>query len=972
MRRGRRLIAALALLLCASAYWLQAQAGFERYDYDALGRLVRAIDEQGRATEYQYDAAGNILRVVTGSGQAQPPAISSISPSTLRRGETGLVTLTGSNLSGAAVGNPDAGLDIVDVRSTPNQITFTLAVSAIANLGSHTFVLSSAAGSATAAITVAPLLPKMSVEPTPLAIPPDNVARTITLRLSGPDTIDHVVALSASNANIAVTPAQTTFVAGQSQATASVKGVMAGQAELRLNSTTLGNTAVPVFVTAEFLGISTSYARPLGVVLESSSTPGSQTISPVVGGLLGVVVGSHVKSVSPVNYPVGTASALLVVSGVGLDAATSVAAVPAAGVSLGALAPAADGRSLEIPLSVALNASLGMRQIVVKDAAGIPFPVAQAYGDRISIVRQAPELDSIAPLFATRGSTFTLTLRGRRLQGLQVVANPAAGIAFANDPVVSSDGTEAQIRMAVGLDAALGDYAVVARTAGGATGATASSANTFSVVTEILDAVTPITSLPLGVVLEDGAAPAGSSIGVASRVLGVTVGSAIGKLLPGAGVVGTSVTLNLSGSELGSVTAVQFSPSAGLTVGTVTPAADGKNVSVALTIAENAPQTVRAVKVLAGAIEIPFASAASAQFRVTLPQAEIDSISPIAIQRGLSPQPLLIRGRNLKDASQVQILPPDGMVVSPPMANAEGSAVTVSVSAAADAATGARVVVVTTPGGQSSAEISAANTLTIASNVGSVQSPIASPLLGVVLESGTQPGASAVGPILSPSLGVVLETDAPPPASSELVASAALGVAVGPVATARAPYGFAPGTSGVLAISGAGLDQVTSVAITPAQGITVGAHAASGDGATLTIPLAIATDAQALVPRRIVLAGVQGEVLFAQNASPIIVVGPGVPTLDSITPILASPGDKFTMTIRGANFSGASAITATPETGITFSNTRSVNAAATELTVDLAVAQDAPLGSRVIRVWVPGAASSDEAAPANTFTIHAP
>lgn len=970
--RGARLLAAAAVLLCAGAYWLQAQAGFERYDYDALGRLIRTIDEQGRATEYQYDAAGNILRVVTGSGQAQPPAISSISPSTLRRGETRLITLSGSNLSGAAVGNSDAGLDILDVRTTPNQITFTLAVSAIANLGSHTFVLSSAAGSATAAITVAPALPKLSVEPTPLAIPPDNVARPVTLRLSGPDTIDHVVALSASNANIAVTPAQVTFVAGQTQATASVKGVTAGQAELRLNSTTLGNTAVPVFVTAEFQGISTSYAKPLGVVLESNSTPGSQTISPVAGGLLGVVVGSHVNSASPVNYPVGTESALLVVSGVGLDAAASIAVVPAAGVSLGALAPAADGRSLTVPLSVALNASLGMRQIVVKDAAGIPFPVAQANGDRISIVRQAPELNSISPLFATRGSTFTLTLRGRRLQGLQVASSPAAGIAFANDPVVNSDGTEAQVRMSVALDAMLGEYAVIARTAGGATSATASSANTFSVVTEIQDAVTPIASLPLGVVLEDGAVPPGSSIGVASRLLGVTVGSAIGGLSPGAGIVGTSLALNLSGSELGGVTAVQFTPATGLTVGAVTPAADGKSVSVALTIAENAPQTVRAVKVLAGAAEIPFTSAGSAQFRVTLPQPAIDSISPIAIQRGQAPQPLLIRGRNLKDASQVQILPSDGMVVSLPTVNAGGTEVSVNISAAADAATGPRIVTVTTPGGQSSADAVAANTLTIASSIGAAQTPIASPLLGVVLEGAAPPASSLVGPILSRELGVVLETDAPPPSTSQLVASTALGVALGPVATGRSPSGFAPGTSGMLAVTGAGLDQVTSVAITPAQGITLGAYAASGDGATLTIPLSIAADAQALVPRRITLTGAQGEILFAQNASPIIVVGPGVPTLDSITPILATQGDKVTMTIRGANFSGAGAVTATPETGITFSNTRSVNAAGTELTVELAVAQDAPLGSRVIRVWVPGAASSDEAAPANTFTVYGP
>lgn len=970
--RGARLLAATTMLLGAVASWLPAQAGFERYDYDAIGRLIRTIDEQGRATEYQYDAAGNILRVITGSGTAQPPTISSIAPTTIRRGETKLVTLSGANLSGAAVGNSDAGLEIVDVRTTPSQITFTLSISASASLGLHAFVLSSAAGTATASISVAPALPRLTVEPTPLAIPPDNVARPVTLRLSEPDVIDHVVALSASNANMTVTPAQVTFVAGQTQATASVKGVTAGQAELRLNSATLGNTAVPVFITADFQGISTSYAKPLGVVLETATTPGSQTYSPIAGGLLGVVVGSHIKAVAPTNHPVGSEASPLTITGVGLGAAASVTLVPATGVTFGAFTPSADGLSLTLPLTVAANAPLGMRQVVVKDASGVPFPVSQASGDRISIVRQAPELVSLDPLFATRGTTITVTLRGRNLQGMQARSVPSAGIAFGNDPTVSSDGTEAQIRMSVGLEAALGEYVIIASTAGGASSATASSANTFRVVNEIQGAVTPVTSLPLGVVLEDGSGPPSSSVGIASRILGVTLGSGISGLAPKTGVIGTNVTLTLSGAELAAVSAVQFNPATGLSVGAVTPAADGKSVTAELAIALNAPQTVRAVKVLAGSVEVPFTLAGNAQFKVTLPQPEINSLSPIAIQRGQAPQSLLIRGINLKDASLVQVLPPDGMTVSLPTVNAEETEVTVNISAAADAVTGARVVAVTTPGGQSGTEASASNTLTIAASMGATQTPIASPLLGVVLESGTPPVSSPVGPILSPALGVVLEDGAPPPAASQFVSSAALGVAVGPVATGRSPSGFAPGTSGVITVTGAGLDQVTAVAMIPAQGITLGAHAASADGATLNIPLTIAADAQALVPRRIVLSGASGEIPFTLQASPLVAVGPGVPTLDSITPILASQGDKVTMTIRGANFSGANAVTATPETGITFSNTRTVNAAGTELTVELAVSPDAPLGSRVIRVWVPGAASSDEAVPANSFTVYSP
>jgi YD repeat-containing protein len=42
------------MLLCGA---FGAHAAQERYDYDALGRLVRVIDEHGRATEYTVSGA---------------------------------------------------------------------------------------------------------------------------------------------------------------------------------------------------------------------------------------------------------------------------------------------------------------------------------------------------------------------------------------------------------------------------------------------------------------------------------------------------------------------------------------------------------------------------------------------------------------------------------------------------------------------------------------------------------------------------------------------------------------------------------------------------------------------------------------------------------------------------------------------------------------------------------------------------
>jgi hypothetical protein len=75
------------------------------------------------------------------------------------------------------------------------------------------------------------------------------------------------------------------------------------------------------------------------------------------------------------------------------------------------------------------------------------------------------------------------------------------------------------------------------------------------------------------------------------------------------------------------------------------------------------------------------------------------------------------------------------------------------------------------------------------------------------------------------------------------------------------------------------------------------------------------------------------------------------------------------MILRGQNFQGVTAVTATPGSGIQISTTPSANAAGTEVTVGVAIAADAPPGPHVFRVHTPGGATTDEAVPANTFTV---
>jgi hypothetical protein len=124
-------------------------------------------------------------------------------------------------------------------------------------------------------VTIYPVLPTFAVSPIPLAIPPDNTARQFTVQFSHADAFDHSFALSVGDAAvIRVSPATLTIAAGQTQALASITGLKAGQTSLTLASPTLGSTAVPVFVTGEFAGINTSYARLLGVVKEQPAQLG--------------------------------------------------------------------------------------------------------------------------------------------------------------------------------------------------------------------------------------------------------------------------------------------------------------------------------------------------------------------------------------------------------------------------------------------------------------------------------------------------------------------------------------------------------------------------------------------------------------------------------------------------------------------------------------------------------------------------
>lgn len=965
---GRLLAGSIALLL--ALFTCAASAAQERYDYDTLGRLIRVIDEQGRVTEYVYDAAGNLLQVNTG-GTAQAPVVASVSPTSIRRGETKTIQITGAGLTGAHVSTSDPGLDITGLQTTATQITFSLTATLSAALGTQPISISNAGGATSAQIFVNPVLPVLSMAPQPIALTPGGGPRTFSVLLSSTDNVDHVVNVASANPAIAtVTPSSLTFTAGQTEKTVTISGQATGNTAINLTSTTLASTSVPVFVVSsgELAGLTTKFAPQLGVVVEQVPGGTATTFGPFVSPLLGVAVGAYIDNVSPRTLAIGTGPTPLVIGGAGLGGVTAVSIQPADGLTLGAISVAPDGTSVTVPVTVAPNAPTTVRKVVLSGAQQ-PYIAARPGADQILITLPPPEILSIDPIFATTGTTaMTLTVRGRNFQLAQSVAlTPSTGISVSATPSVNADGTILTVTLSVAALAPPGPRVVTVTTPGGTSNPTPSAANTFSVVNEVQAVFTPIASPLLGVVLQDTAPPPAQTLSAFSLHVGVAVGPVATGLSPAVGIVGQTVNLVVSGSELGGVTAVQFAPSDGVTVGAPSVSPDGRTVNVSVTIAPTAPQTIREVKLLAGTVQIIFANPSTALFRLSAPLPEFDSISPVVLQVGAPAVTLTIVGRNFQNATLVRVDPPTGITVSPSTVNGAGTQATVTISAAASAATGPRAVILATPAGESPSAPSAANTLTLVNTIQGDVTPVISPALGVVLESAAPPAVLSVGPFVSPNLGVVLEDPNPPPQQQDTVRSLLIGVAVGPFATGVQAPPLTPDSSGTLVIPGLGLSDVTAVEIEPATGITVGPLTIAPDGTQVSAPLTLTGAAAGLRGVRVL----RGTTLvpFIPPQADTFRIGVGVPSIDSITPILASRGQVFTMILRGQNFQGVTAVTATPGTGIFIDNVPSANAAGTEVTVRVGIASDAPLQSHVFRVFTPGGATTDAAVPANTFTV---
>jgi hypothetical protein len=973
--RGTRLAGAESLMLGGAGLTASVRPGGDETQVPVTISASASAEVGVVAAELQV-AAGkarldNALTVIP---PLPPITATSIAPQSIRRGDTRSFAVSGSALLGAAavvVDNP--GIQLTGLQTTDVQATFDLAAAADARLGTTTLAFQNpdaAKGIATIPVTVRKALPRIVVTPALLGVPPDGSTRQFRIGLNDTDDEDHAFGVAVADATVSeVTPLAFTISAGQTQQVIDIRGLKLGATTLTITSPGLTTVTAQVLVTPEFDRVNTSTSALVGVDLAAATGPGTRTAQPLASPALGIAYGRYISGVEPAALQVGSGPLTLVIRGVGLEGVSGVSFLPATGIVLGAHAVSPDGSTVSIPVSVSADAAPTLRQVVLSGAQQ-PYAALTSGADRVRVVRPPPEVDSIEPVFVTPGMVTTLTVRGRHLQDASTIgAVPGSGLSLGAWPQASGDGTQLTTVLGVASNAVPGTHAIVVTTPGGVSSTSATAANTLRVVSSMSSGFSPIAAANVGVDKAASTTPAPIASTALAGPLGVVVGATVTERTPAAGTIGETVTLELRGNGLQGVDAVSLLPATGVTPGAPSVTDAGTRVTVSLTIAPDAPQTLRAIQVRAGSASVPFATGSTALFRVTPPLPAIESVEPVLLQIGGPTVTLTVRGVNFKDALAIRILPGDGVTVSgPPSAPASG-VLTANVTVAAGATAGARTVVVATPAGETTGVASAANTVTLASTLSPTWTPLVSPDVGVSKDV-TDPGAAlAAGP----------------------VASAALGVAVGPVVSSVEAPVLRPYTSGEVVVRGAGLDQVTAASLSPGGDVVLGAaFQVNAEGTELRIAISVGGNPFGGA-RELVLQTAAGSVPFSTATAAALQVIPGTqyflvgsdvgvelgagptshtapanlpsstlgvsvgPIVTGVQPPALYPGASGELVVSGSSLGAVDSATFRGAAGVT-AGALAANAEGTRLAIPLSVAAGAAGGPRELVLSSGGAA----------------
>jgi hypothetical protein len=480
----------------------------------------------------------------------------------------------------------------------------------------------------------------------------------------------------------------------------------------------------------------------VGVVVGTATRTPDPLVRQLGAGLVGVISGTGVSGLSPRTGVVGT-DVVVQVKGSGLSAVNAVRFVPEAGLTLvGGPTPSADGKQLSFTVRVDAAAALGLRRLVLQTAAGLPVTFSQPMDAAFLVSAPIPELQSVTPAIVVSGQpAVRVSVRGRNLSNVTAVrVEPDAGMTVAGPFEVDAGGNTLGFTLSAASGAVSGPRALIVTTPAGESATALSAGNMVRVAAQLGNTVPAIASPVVGVVVGSASGPTRPDVETAlvSRQVGVVVGSQVTApdpalraafslpvgvsrgpiartIEPRGFLQGSSGDLVVTGAGLGSVTSVSVKPDTGILLGAATVSADQGRLSVSISVAPDAPLTLRELKLLTADGPIVFADAGTSRGIGIGTVPTLKSISPILVERGKGVT-LSIRGAGLAGVTGALFAPGTGVSAAPGVTwtqDALGELLTISVSAAATAELGERALILLVPGGQTAEALTPANTLKV-------------------------------------------------------------------------------------------------------------------------------------------------------------------------------------------------------------------------------------------------------------------
>ena len=952
-----------------------------------------------RVVEYTYDDSGNIIEVFTEVNDAEP-VVDSVVPGQARIGIQRNVVVTGTGLRNAQVTTEDPNIVISGLVTGSNELSFNLLAQEGTALIPHQIRVSTVLGDSSFSFDIFPVPPTLRVSPLPLRlISEPQTPITLSVTLSEPDVLDQTFDISISNTDlISSNVSQFTVAAGNLTPDENIEltGLQPGITNLQFAAQDPDFNPFRITVEVgeplqlpeglkEFASQSLQVIRegevlpdlvsrgpfissPLGVTVAQTDTPENVT-QPVFSDPLQILFGAAYTSVSPESPLIaGVVSVPVVVSGQGLQNIDTVYFEPDnEQINFTNIVATADGSSVSFEASVLPNTELTQLRVVLSAGEEIVLPAASGI-DRLRVGGGSPTLDSITPHVISRLSSPVITVVGENLRAVSELSiQPNQGISVPSAFSVNAEGTQLTQQLIVAEGASLGARLLTLSGPTGSTSAVLSPSNRLIVVNDPGVQVNGLSSPLLGINRLQAELPDTRNTRAYSAPLNLVKGSGIVNSTPGNIATGETATFTIQGFGLENVNQIAVVPSDDVLVEDIVADPSGESVAVTLSVAEEAEIGLRRFAVSALGENILGVSPLSGRFSITQPLPELASVTPNFLQNNGQPQQFILRGENLIEVDNVVVTPSDDITVSNISVGESGEEVFVTLTAATNTIIGERLIQLETPTAVTSNQLGATNRLFVIGEESGIFDSLTAPILGVQVGT-TEPSVVSINSgIASAVLGVERSFTPPVTSSQQYAVSPPLGISVSPSPVTIEPNVVIINQANEITITGGDLSTVTSVSVTPSDGLTVASFELQNSN-TISLPITVDADAD-LTLRRVVIETANGPLITNDPFDSRIRVVGNLPTIESIAPIQELPGTVFNMTIRGAELTSATRVRAMPDDSRIFFSPPSVNAAGTEATVGVFISEAATPGARTIVLTTQAGDTSVEQISANTFTV---